>query len=396
MAASGGSGQNQYKTLQEIVLAAHANLPAEIWDYVTYGSESETTVCRNRFALDSLAFCPRILRNVSEIDPSTTLLGQRLRIPVLLAPMGSIARFDREGALASARAVAEFGTMQIVASHAVEEIASITGRGPLPLIYALHPHGDLPELLEEVDRVADAGFRAISFATQSAPYSRRERDVMHNLLGKGQSTRSYADYLAQQRREREAGQEPSKEGLKRIMLSWELLGRVKERSRLPLILKGVQTAADAKLAVEHGVDVLYVSNNGGRALDHARATIDALRDVAGVAKGRAEVIADGGFVRGSDIIKALALGARAVSVGRLQAWSLAAAGTAGVVRMLEILEEELIVNMGLLGVNRPDELDPQYLSAVVPCTRAHPLSAFPVVMERLFAGNNPRNLETAE
>jgi glycolate oxidase len=130
--------------------------------------------------------------------------------------------------------------------------------------------------------------------------------------------------------------------------------------------------------------VVYVSNNGGRSLDHARATIVTLPEIVAAVAGRAEVIVDGGFVRGSDVLKAIALGARAVCMGRMQAWALAASGEAGVVRMLEILEEEIVVTMGHVGVNRLDELNPDYVAAADACGAAHPLGAFPVVMERLF------------
>jgi glycolate oxidase len=176
---------------------------------------------------------------------------------------------------------------------------------------------------------------------------------------------------------------PSKEGLLGTAITWEMLERVKSRSGLPIILKGVTTAADAKLAIEHGVDVIYVSNHGGRAIDHGRGAIAALPEIVAAVAGRAEIIIDGGFVRGSDVLKAVALGARAVCMGRMQAWALAANGPAGLLRMLEILEEEIIVTMGLLGVTRLDQLGPDFLTAAEPVVPAHPLSAFPVVMERL-------------
>lgn len=374
---------SNFPTLQDLVLAAHERLTREVWEYLTYGTETETTVRRNRLALDRLAFLPRILCDVSEIDPATEFLGARLRIPVMLAPMGSIARFDPEGALAAGRAAEQFGTVLILSSHAEAEIRPLLSRAPLPLIYGLHPSADNAALDDEVDRVKAQGYRAISFATQSGYYSRRERDLMNHVLGKGQPTRSYSSYLEQQRQERAGGGTPSKEGLLTTMLTWDMLERVKLRSGLPIILKGVQTVADAELAVRHGVNVVYVSNNGGRAVDHARGTMAALPEIVSAVAGRAEVIVDGGFVHGSDVLKAIALGARAVCMGRMQGWALAAAGQSGVARMLEILEEEIVITMGLLGVNRLQQLDAGYLAAAEPCAAPHPLSAFPVVMERL-------------
>jgi len=131
------------------------------------------------------------------------------------------------------------------------------------------------------------------------------------------------------------------------------------------------------------VDVIYISNHGGRAIDHGRGTIQALPSIVEAVRGKAKVIIDGGFVRGTDVVKAIALGATAVGMGRMQSWALAAAGEAGLIRMLEIVEEEIIVTMGLLGVSRLEQLSPDYLVLTDPVVPAHPLSAFPVVMERL-------------
>src|SRR5262252_6168944 len=140
---------------------------------------------------------------------------------------------------------------------------------------------------------------------------------------------------------------------------------------LPFILKGVATAEDAALAVEHGIDTIYVSNHGGRQLDHGRATIDVLPEIVESVSGKAKIVLDGGIVRGSDVLKAIALGARAVTIGKLQGWGLAAAGQAGLVRVLEILKDEIITTMGLLGVTRLDQLNSNYLCKVEPIPPAH-------------------------
>lgn len=371
---------HHFSTIQEIVLEAHRRLSKPIWDYVTYGAETETTVRRNRYELDCLALKPRIARDMSEIDISSSLLGHYLRIPALLAPMGSIARFDSSGAIASARAAQEFGILQMVASHADSDTA-FTREASLPLIYALHPHGDEDEIGREVEQAVEQGFLAISVATQSLFYSRRERDVMNGLLGKGQMNAGYAQAVAKHHRVRA---KDTPDLLQKTRLSWTLIESIKKRSNLPLILKGVQTVEDAKLAIQHGVDVIYVSNNGGRALDHAPATIGILPRIIEAVGHQVPVIMDGGIARGTDIIKALALGATAVCLGRLQAWALAADGTRGVVRMLELLEEEMIISMGLLGVSSVANLTPDVLEAVPSCIPPHPLSAFPVAYEQII------------
>jgi glycolate oxidase len=163
----------------------------------------------------------------------------------------------------------------------------------------------------------------------------------------------------------------------RAALTWKTLDTIKQMAGLPFILKGVATAEDARLAVDHGVETIYVSNHGGRQLDHGRATIDMLPEIVDAVRGRAETVLDGGIVRGSDVLKAIALGARAVAIGKLQGWGLAAAGQAGLVRVLEILENEIITTMGLLGITRLDQLSTAYLSKVQPLGPVHEMSAFP-------------------
>lgn len=372
-----------FPTLQDLVWTARERLPRPVWDFVTFGTESETTLRRNRQALDSLALLPRILRDVSEVDPATELLGIGLRIPVLLSPVGSIALLTPEGAVASAQAAAKFGTIEIVSGFAAPGFAEVARSSDGPLFYALHPRAEQSFLDDLVDAVVASGYRAIVFVSEAAYYSRRERDLMSGVSTAIKHNRSYASYLQQQRQERLRDGSPSKEGLLGTMATWDMVERVKLRSGLPMVLKGVTTAADARLAMEHGVDAIYVSNHGGRAIDHGRGTIQALPELVDTVEGRAKIIIDGGFVRGSDVVKAIALGADAVAMGRMQAWALAAGGQAGLLRMLEIIEEEIIITMGLLGVNRLGELNAGYIERTLPVGPAHPLSAFPVVMERL-------------
>ena len=163
-----------------------------------------------------------------------------------------------------------------------------------------------------------------------------------------------------------------------MRLDWDFIARLKRGLEIPLILKGIVTAEDAALALEHGIDFVYVSNHGGRQLDHGRGAMDILSEVQSAVRGKAEIIVDGGFMRGTDVLKALAMGASLVGIGRLQALALAAAGREGVARMLELLETELVVAMKLLGVTRLDELDGSCLHPTLPVARSEPLGAFPL------------------
>jgi glycolate oxidase len=345
-----------FVTNQEIIMAARRNLADNVWHYLAGGAESETTMRRNRFGLDSLAFRPRVLVDVSKIDATTTFLGHKIRIPVMLAPIGSLQSITSEGGIAVAKAAEQFGTVNFVSSvtqPSLEEIAAASGN---PKIFQLYVQGDLKWVENLLARVKQAGYSALCLTVDTAHYSHRERQMMDRWLP------------------------PSRRGIGyeyRAGLTWELMDAINQMAGLPFILKGVATAEDAALAVEHGVSTIYVSNHGGRQLDHGRATIDMLPEIVAAVGGKAEVLIDGGIVRGSDVLKAIALGARAVAIGKLQGWGLAAAGQAGLLRVLEILESEIVTTMGLLGITHLDQLTSAHLCKVQPLGPAHEMSAFP-------------------
>jgi len=344
-----------FVTNQEIVVQARRNLSQNVWDYLTGGAESETTMRRNRFGLDSLAFRPRVLVDVSKIDASTTFLGHKLRIPVMLAPIGSLQIITPEGGVAVAKAAQEFGTINFVSSVTQPSLEETAAASPNPKIFQLYVQGDLKWVEDLLARVKKAGYKALCLTVDTAVYGRRERQMMDRWLPPSRRQTGYEH---------------------RAALTWEIMDAIKEIAGLPFILKGIATAEDAAIAVKHGVDAVYVSNHGGRQLDHNRATIEMLPEIVEAVGGRAEIVLDGGIVRGSDVLKALALGARAVAIGKLQGWGLGAAGQAGLVRVLELLESEITVTMGLLGVSRIDQLRPAHLCKSQPLSPAHEMSAF--------------------
>jgi len=345
-----------FVTNQEVIIAARRNLTQDVWDYLSGGSESETTMRRNRLGFDSLALRPRVCVDVSKIDTSTTFLGQKLHIPVMMAPIGSLQTITPEGGVAVAKAAAEFGTMNFVSSvtqPSLEEIAASTNH---PKIFQLYIRGGLDWCEEILERVKKAGYMALCLTVDTAHYSRRERQMMNRWLPPSKRVESQRIYQA--------------------MVTWEMMAAIKKIANMPFILKGVATAEDAKIAVDHGVDVVYVSNHGGRQLDQGRGTMDILPEVVAAVNGKADVLLDGSVLRGTDVIKAIALGAKAVTIGKLQGWGLAAGGSAGLVRVLELLEEELIIDMGLLGVTRIDQIDAKYVCQAPPVTFPHEMSAF--------------------
>jgi isopentenyl diphosphate isomerase/L-lactate dehydrogenase-like FMN-dependent dehydrogenase len=341
---------------EEIIQEARRRVDQGTWDYLVGGSESETTLRRNRLAFDRIAFRPRILIDVSSIDPSTTFMGQQLRIPAILAPIGSLQVFHPEGGVASTRAATEFGIMHAVSSVTQPTLEETAAASETPKIFQLYVHGDMKWTEDIIARVKEAGYAALALTVDVAHYSRRERPMLTRYQPPSRRVPPDRRHLAS--------------------LTWETMDIVKVMAGLPFILKGVQTAEDAEIAVQHGVDVIWGSNHGGRQIDHGLGSMDTLPEIVQAVNGRALIIVDGGVQRGSDILKAVALGADVVALGRLQGWGLAAGGKDGIVRMLEIPEDELVCAMGLTGVTSIGQVTPKHVCRAEAVTPPHEMSGW--------------------
>ena len=345
-----------FVSLQEIVAAARRNLPRQLWDHLSGGSDSETTLLRNRQALDSLALRQRVLVDVRKIDITTTLLGQKLASPVFLAPVGGFVGFAHpEGARNVARAAVAHGTTAFISTAALPGLEQTAAAVKEPLIFQLYVRADRKWVEDILDRAQASGYRALCVCVDRNYYGRRERDIIARASV------------------REGFGDPSFQ----MGLKWGDLVWMKRRMKVPLIVKGVATAEDARLSVEHGADVVYVSNHGGRQLDHGQATIEVLPEVVAAVDGRAEILWDGGVLRGTDVVKAIALGARAVGVGKLLGWALAAAGQAGLKRMLELMDLEVRTAMGLMGVTALSQLNPSWVRPAAPVRPATQTNGYP-------------------
>jgi glycolate oxidase len=354
----------RFLTLHEIVAAARANLAPGPWGYLIGGTETETTVRRNRLALDSIAFRPRVLRDVSAVDAKATFLGRAVRLPVMLAPVGGMESFDPDGAAAAARAAARFGVPLMLSSVCQPGLEATAAAADSLRVFQLYVRGDDAWVDDWARRARAHGFSAFCLTVDSAFYSRRERDLI------GRFVKPWRASAAAGMRYQAA-------------LSWDQVKRFKDRHDLPLVLKGIATPEDAEIAVRHGVEVVYVSNHGGRQLDHGLGSTAVLPEVVAAVAGRAEVWVDGGFMRGSDVVKGIALGARSVGLGRLACLALAAGGVPGLVRALELLEEEIRVCLGLLGVTSVAGLTPAHVTPAPPVFEPSALSAFPLLGEGL-------------
>ncbi len=351
-----------FLTLQEIVAAARANLAPGPWAYLVGGAETETTVRRNRLALDSLALRPRVLRDMSAVDAKSTFLGRPVRLPVMLAPVGGMESFIADGAAAAARGAAQFGVPLMLSSVCQPGLEATAAAADSVRVFQLYVRGDDAWVDDWGRRARAHGYSAFCFTVDSAFYSRRERDLVGRFV---KPWRASADEGRQYQ----------------AALSWDQVKRFRGRHDLRVILKGIATPEDAELAVREGIEVIYVSNHGGRQLDHGLGSITVLPEIVAAVGTRAEVWVDGGFLRGTDVVKAIALGARTVGLGRLACLGLAAAGVRGLVRALELLEDEIRVCLGLLGVPSLAGLSPAHLAPAPPVFEPSVLSAFPLLGE---------------
>jgi isopentenyl diphosphate isomerase/L-lactate dehydrogenase-like FMN-dependent dehydrogenase len=355
--------ETEFVTIHEFVKAARMNLNPNVWDYLIGGTESETTLARNRAALDQIALRPRVLRDVSKVDPGTQFLGKSVRLPTILAPVGSLEQFDEGGGLTVAEAAGRFGVSMMLSSVTTKRLEDVRAKTAAPLIYQLYVRGDDGFVDEQAAYAIGAGCDAFCITVDTQHYSRRERDIAKRF----------------QKSWRNASNTEEARGFQ-AAFSWKDVERFKAKHDIPFILKGIGTAEDAHIAVEHGVEYVYCSNHGGRQLDHGRGSADVVQEIIEAVDGKAQVIVDGSVSRGTDIVKVMALGCAAVGIGRLYCYGLAARGAEGVIRLLEILEDETIKAMGLAGVSSYDELDRSYLHFGAPIvTRPHVHSAFPLL-----------------
>lgn len=373
-------------TVEDLRRIAKRRLPRGVFDYIDGGAEDELTMAANSHAYRRLTFSPRVLRDVSEVNVSSSLLGRPLAYPLVLAPTGFTRIADPQGELAVARAAKRARlpyALSTLGTRSIEEVADV---GSDRLWFQVYTWKDRDLVADLVKRAANSGYEALCLTVDTAVLGRRERDVRRGFtlppkiglstlldgiahpgwswsfmtsepivfanvagntaVGDGTDAISLAEYVGDQF-------DPA--------LSWDDVDWFRDRWDGPLVLKGIQSVEDAKIAADRGVDAIAISNHGGRQLDSAPATLDLLPSIADVVGDRIEIICDGGVRRGSDIVKAVALGADAVMVGRPYLYGLGAAGEAGVDHVLSNLRSEMERTMALIGCTTLDGLGPEYV-----------------------------------
>lgn len=325
---------------------ARDRLEAAVFEFIRGGADDETTICANRSAFDRIAIRARRLVDVSVVDTSVEVLGEQLETPIILAPIGVQAAMHPDGELAVARAAGVRGHLQISSTVASYSIADIAAESAGPVWFQLYPTHDRRVTGRLLEMAEAAGCPVVVVTVDVPVLGNRESqgDFLENMVGTRKM--SLGNF---------AGIELP-EGLVDPSLTWQFIPWLRANTGMMIVIKGVVTGEDAGSCLEHEVDGIVVSNHGGRQEESNLAAIECLPEVVAVIGDRIPVLVDGGFRRGTDIFKALALGARAVCIGRPYVWGLAAFGQAGVERVLDIFQEELVRIMQLTGVRTIAEI----------------------------------------
>jgi 4-hydroxymandelate oxidase len=346
-----------FETLSDLRGAAERRLPPEVWAYVEGGAGEEDTIRDNREAFRRWRLRPRPLAGIQSVDISTSLLGIPVASPIYVSPMayqGLIHPSAEAGtgrAAGDAHMLAMFSTLSSLSLEAIAEAAPVA-----PRWFQLYLQPKFEVTRELVGRAERAGYSAIVLTVDAPVLGPRDRQTRDGVAIRSPVPVGNGPHVVPPARMPEL-RNGRYEFPADAQASWELLGKLREITRLPLVVKGVLTAEDARHAADEGARAVVVSNHGGRQLDGAVTGLDALPEVTASLAGRAEVYVDGGIRRGSDVLIALALGARAVGVGRPALWALAAGGEAGMARLLQLLNTELAISMMLAGRRNLAEVD---------------------------------------
>ncbi|MGH2734632.1 MAG: alpha-hydroxy acid oxidase [Actinomycetota bacterium] len=348
---------DEFLNLDEFEPVARRKMEPGAFDYYAGGAADEHTMRENQAAFSRRQLRPSIFVDVSNIDTATTFLGSDVALPVGLAPAAVHKLAHPDGELASARAARDAGVLMCLSTLSNYSIEEVAAASDAPKWFQLYVHSDHDIAVDLVKRAEAAGYRTIVVTADLPVPGYRERELRSGfILPDDAQPGNYSGYAAD---------EELMEVIDRLVdagLTWDDLEWIAGASSLPIVVKGILTGEDARLAVEHGAAGVVVSNHGGRQLDRTAPAVDALEEVVQAVGGRAEVYLDGGVRRGTDVVVALALGARGVFIGRPYLYGLAAAGQAGVGRVLELIGAEITTAMGLLGTPRLEAIERRFVA----------------------------------
>ena len=319
----------------------HAKAGREVYDYTAYGSESEFTLRRNREAFGWVELVPKGIVDVSSIETATEVLGTKMTFPIMLSPTSGHSALHPDAEMATHRgATMASNTPYVVSGTSSLPFDKIAAAASGPVWYQLYARESVEDTRDLVESAQAAGCKAIVMTVdQQASYYERPLHDRHltatPIRGRPQARTTAAN--------------PYRLPTGRLWYSWKFVEQIRPFIKVPFLAKGILTPEDAKLCIEHGLDGVYVSNHGGRSLDYGPSTLEVLPEIVDAVNRRVPILVDSGFRSGSDILKALAVGAKAVCVGRAARWGLASFGAAGVQRVLEILQSELVLAMAQAG-----------------------------------------------
>ena len=345
-------------------LVARQKLPPAHYGYLATGVDDDATLLANRTGFSKIQIRARRLVDVSRIDTSTELFGTTWKTPIVLAPVGSQKAFHADGEMASARAAGGRGHLQILSTGTTTSVENVTSAWRGPIWYQLYPT-DTWRITQALVKRAERAGCPVLVLTVDLPFGRNtETEVRFRQSDTRQCASchqpGWVGYF--RRKPMFDGLDLTGVSMAAPGLTWEVVRRLRDITKLKLVLKGIETREDAELAVRHGVDGIIVSNHGGRAQEGGRGTIECLPEVVDGVQGKLPVLIDGGFRRGTDIFKALALGARGICIGRPYIWGLAAFGQAGVDKVLDILTRELVLMMRHAGTTSVGKIDRSFIT----------------------------------
>ncbi|GBG75082.1 Glycolate oxidase (GOX)-like protein [Chara braunii] len=344
--------------VSEFQWLAKEKLPKMVYDYYASGAEDQWSLQENRKAFERIRFRPRVLIDVSKMDMSTTVLGYKISMPIMVAPTAMQRMAHPEGELATARAASAAGTAMTLSSWATASVEEVASVGPGLRFFQLYVYKDRSVVEQLIRRAERAGFKAIALTVDTPRLGRREADIKNRfVLPPGLSLKNFEGLnLGTMSKTQDSGLASYVAGQIDRTLSWKDVKWVQSMTTMHVLVKGVITAEDARMAVEAGARGIIVSNHGARQLDYVPGTIDALEEVVEAVGGKIPVFLDGGIRRGTDVLKALALGAAGVFVGRPVPFALATDGEAGVKKLLDILRDEFELAMALAGCTTISEI----------------------------------------
>ena len=339
--------------------AAGEILPKLAYDYYRSGANDEITLHENHTAYERIKLKPRVLRDISKRDLTTTILGQTASMPILVAPTAFHCLAHPEGEVATARAAGKADTIMMLSTLSTSSIEDVMSEATGLVWFQLYVYKDRDATLSLVQRAEAAGCKAIALTVDAQVWGRRERDIKNRFrLPKDLSIKNLMPTGKEQFPKEQAGS-----GLAAYVtwqfdqtLCWKDVEWLCAKAKVPVLLKGVLHPEDARLAIDHGAAGVIVSNHGARQLDTVPATIEALPEIVEAVDGKIEVLVDGGIRRGTDVVKAIALGAKAVGVGRPVIWGLAVDGEQGAARVLSILRKDFELAMRLCGCTTVEEI----------------------------------------